>query len=255
MSVRRPLLTVAFLLMSASLLDADIVRLRNGDRITGRVLGPTTRRVQLQTPYGVLVLPRDSVARIEREDGQVEIVGTLEAAAPSLSPQEPARLQLAISGDTFWHAWDPEFAPADPSLRLVLQLDDAPLASYTDSTLDPEDLPNTVVNSFVFSREQLLMRTSPGVVAESPILAGDEIGLALYVPPEASGTHTLRIAYQLNEGTAAEPMWQDVVTASVDLVVNPGQTLQLYMRQSRGRMSYGRRKMENVATFVARLER
>ena len=34
---------------------ADLVVLTNGDRITGKVVGSVTRRVRVQTAYGVLV--------------------------------------------------------------------------------------------------------------------------------------------------------------------------------------------------------
>ena len=55
----------------------------------------------------------------------------------------------------------PQAAPVDPSLRLELRLDDETLASYVDSTLDPEDLPKAVVNSFVFSPDHLMSRVAP----------------------------------------------------------------------------------------------
>jgi hypothetical protein len=250
----RALIAVVFLVQTPAL-GADVVSLLNGDRVTGRIVGSTTRRIRLQTPYGVLVLPRDTVVRIERDDGSVEVVNAPKEppTPPPPPPQEPARLQLTVAGDTFWHAWDPKAAPADPSLRLALRLDNAPLASYTDSTLDPEDLPRAVVNSFVFSPE-LLMRPSPGVVTESPIVAGGEIGLALSIPPEAAGTHTLALAYELNEGTTAEPAWRDLVTASAEVVVNPGQTLRLRLTQNRGTTAYERRRMVRLSTFSVRLE-
>ncbi len=249
-------LIALLLFVQSSLVGADVVGLLNGDRVTGRVAGPTTRRVRLQTPYGVLVFPRDRVARIERDDGSVEVVNAPpEPPAPPppapAPPPEPARIQIAVSGDSFWQAWDPKAAPTDPSLRLDLRLDDAPLVSYTDSTLDPEDLPKAVVNSFVFSPDQLAVRAGPGVVAAPPIVAAGEIGLALKVPPEAAGRHRLRLSYQVNEGSVAEPMWLDVVTASTEVDVEPGRTVELRLQQSRGTMAYAHHKMENVGSFAA----
>ncbi len=247
--MRAPIVLLLLALSSAA--RADVVAFVNGDRLSGRILGATPRRVRLQTVYGTLVVPRNHVARLEYDDGRVEVVNAPPAPpAPRPTPQpEPARLQLAVTGDSFWQAWDPKTAPADPSLRLELRLDDAPLVSYTDSTLDPEDLPKAVVNSFVFSPEELLVRAGPGVVVAPPIVIGDEIGLALTIPPEASGRHSLRLAYQLNEGTVAEPMWLNLVTASAEIVVQPGQTVALRLEQSRGAMEYARRRMLNVETF------
>lgn len=247
------------LLALSSVASADVVTLTNGDRLSGHVVGATTRRVRVETRYGVLAVPRDHVVRIEFDDGRVEIL-TPPPAPPEPPPPpppqaEPARMQLAVTGDSFWQAWDPKTAPADPSLRLDLRLDDAPLVSYTDSTLDPEDLPQAVVNSFVFSPEELAVRAGPGVVVAPPVVVDGEIGLALDVPQGASGPHELRLAYQLNEGSVAEPMWLNLVTASAKVVVEPGQTLTLRLEQSRGAMEYARRRMVNVETFKAELHK
>jgi hypothetical protein len=250
--MRAPIVLLLLTLSSAA--RADVVALVNGDRVSGRIVGVTPRRVRLQTPYGALVFPRDRVARLEYDDGRVEVVSASPAPpVPPLPtpPPEPARLQLAVAGDSFWQAWDPKTAPVDPSLRLELRLDDAPLVSYTDSTLDPEDLPKAVVNSFVFSPDALAVRAGAGVVVAPPIVAGGEIGLALTIPPEAAGPHSLRLAYQLNEGTAAEPTWLNLVTASAEIVVRAGQTVALRLEQSRGAMEYARRRMAKVETFEA----
>jgi hypothetical protein len=254
--LRGPLPRAAFaliLLALASAAAADVVILVNGDRLSGHVVGATPRRVRFQTRYGTLVLPREQVARLEYDDGRVELVTVPATPAPVLPPPtsspEPARLQIAVTGASFWQAWDPKTAPADPSLRLELRLDDAPLVSYTDSTLDPEDLPKAVVNSFVFSPEALAVRAGPGVVVAPPIVVGGEIGLALSIPAQAAGSHQLRLAYQLNEGSASEPLWRNLASATAQVVVTPGETLKLRLEQSRGAMEYSRHRMLNVETF------
>jgi hypothetical protein len=248
------ILIAALLLVQASALDADVVRLVNGDRVSGRVVGPTTRRVRVQTPYGPLVIPRQEVDRIERDDGSVEVLSPPPTPAPlPTPPPSPVRLQLAVSGDTFWQAWDKKAAPSDPSLRLELRLDDTPLVSYTDGILDPEDMPKAIVNSFVFSAERLYLRVCEGVVAAPPIVAGSEIGLALQLPPLAAGLHWLHATYQLNDGTPAEPFWHDVVASSAQVALEPGRTLRMRLQQSRGAMEYARKRMQNVATFTATL--
>jgi hypothetical protein len=249
-------LIAALLLVQVSGLDADVVRLVNGDRVSGRVVGPTRRRVRVETPYGVLTIPRQEVDRIERDGGQVEIITpptTTPAPAPTLPPP-PARLQLAVSGDTFWQAWDKKAAPRDPSLRLELRLDDTPLVSYTDETLDPEDMPRATVNSFVFSAERLNLRVCEGVVAAPPIVAGGEIGLALTIPALAAGPHWLHAVYQANSGTSAEPFWRDMVGSSIQITIDAGKTVRLRLEQSRGTMEFARRRMQNVETFTLLLK-
>ncbi len=157
--------------------------------------------------YGTLVDPaRPRRCASSTTTARVEVV-TAPPAPPRAARRrragaaaEPARLQLAVTGDSFWQAWDPKTAPADPSLRLELRLDDAPLVSYTDSTLDPEDLPKAVVNSFVFSPEQLPVRAGPGVVVAPPVVVDGEIGLALEVPRRPPDAHELRLAYQAERG-------------------------------------------------------
>jgi len=250
--MRAPILLILLALAAAA--DADVVSFVNGDRLSGRVLGVTPRRVRCQTLYGTFVIPRDEVARIEYDDGRVEVVTAPPTPTAPTTPRptpspEPARLQLAVTGDSFWQAWDPKAAPLDPSLRLELRLDDAPLVSYTDSKLDPEDLPKAVVNSFVFSPEALTVRAGPGVVVAPPIVAGAEIGLALTIPTEAAGPHELRLAYQRNEGSAAEPAWRNLVVAATKVVVEPGQTLALRLEQSRGTMEYAHHRMLHVEAF------
>jgi len=251
----RALLATLLLLAPASV-DADVVRLLNGDRVTGRLVGKSTRRVRVQTPYGLLVIPREQVERIEHDDGSVEPVSTppVAPAPPAPPPPQPARLQLVISGDSFWQAWDPKAAPADPSLRLELRLDERPLASYTDVNLDPEDLPKAVVNSFVFAPERIFVAVADGIVAGPPVVATGEIGLPLKVPVEAAGPHNLGLSYQLNDGTSTAPRWRDVVSAALRIELSAGGTTVVGIRQARGGMEYAKKKMRNVETFSATLE-
>jgi hypothetical protein len=250
---------LAALLLSSAPASTDVVQLVNGDQISGRLVGPTTRRIRLQTPYGVLVIPRAAVGRIQHADGTVEGI-TAQAAAPApqapVAPPPPAaaRLHLVVTGDSFWQAWDPKAAPADPSLRLQLSLDDRPLASYVDATLDPEDLPKAVVNSFVFAPDKLAIRdVAEGVVAGPPVVVPGEIGLPLKLPGELSGTRRLRLSYQVNEGSTAAPQWREVVTGSSEVSLRAGGTTAVKIVQSRGTMEYAKHHMRNVETFSARV--
>jgi len=235
----------------------DVVQLTNGDQVTGHVVGSVTRRVRLQTPYGLLVIPRAAVARIQRGDGSVELVAAPvpqkpKETAPPPAP-EPVRLHLVITGDTFWQAWDPKAAPADPSLRLELSLDDRPLASYVDSTLDPEDLPKAVVNSFVFSPEALAVQVAEGVVAGPPVVVPGEIGLPLRLAAGLAGAHRLRLSYEVNDGSAATPQWRELVTGSHEVTLSAGGTTVVKILQSRGAMEYSHKRMRNVETFSTRV--
>jgi hypothetical protein len=263
----RALAASAVLVASAALAPADVVVLVNGDRVSGKVLGSVSRRVRLQTPYGTLVVPRAKVERILRDDGREEIVNAPPAAPappPAPPPPPPPRLELVVSGDTFWQAWDPKAAPADPSLRLELRLDEQLAVAYTDANLDPEDLPKAVVNSFVFSPERLFVTVGERVVAGPPVIAtrdtagghsGSEIRLPVELPAELAGERRLRLAYQVNEGTSTQPVWRVVTEAAATVALAPGQTARVRAQQSRGTMEFSRKKMRNVESFTATLSR
>lgn len=256
----RVLATAIVFALSAGLAAADVVVLLNGDRITGKVTGSITRRVRLQTPYGVLVIPIENVDRIRRDDGSEQV---LHAQPPRATPPPPppvATLQLVLSGASFWYAWDPKAAPADPSLRLELRLDDRVLASYTDVNLDPEDLAKAVVNSFVFSPERLFVSGGEGVSVSPPTLAAGEIRLELRVPEALAGERRLRLAYQLNDAGSSAPRWRDVVVAGAQVKLVTGAAQRIRVLQDRGTMDYGRKglrgpgQMRGVETFRATLQ-
>ena len=251
----RAALAVLALLLGAPLLRADVVVLVNGDRVTGRVIGKITRRVRVQTPYGTLVIPADKVERIRRDDGNEEVLNVPPAPDPTPAPPPPppTALVLVVSGHTFWQAWDPKVAPADPSLRLEVRLDDRVIASYTDVNLDPEDLPKAVVNSFVFSPERLFVSAAAGITVAPPELVSGEIRLPLTLPAELAGRRELRLAYQVNDAGSAAAQWRDVVLAAGEVALAPGGATRVRVQQDRGTMEYTRRRMRSVETFRATL--
>ena len=250
----RTTLAAMALLLCAPLLRADVVVLVNGDRVTGRVVGKITRRVRLQTPYGVLVIPADKVERIRRDDGSEELLNARPAPPPAPPPPPPpATLVLVVGGDSFWQAWDPKAAPQDPSLRLEVRLDDRVVASYTDVNLDPEDLPKAVVNSFVFSPERLFVSAAEGVAVAPPELAAGQIRLPIVFPAELAGRRRLRLVYQVNDAGSAAPQWRDVVLSTGEVVLAPGKEAGVRVLQERGTMDYVKRRMRNLETFSATL--
>src|SRR5260221_3353007 len=137
----------AGLLALAIPVRADLIVLEGGDRITGQVVAKGTKRIRVQTAYGLLVIPREKVERIKKDDGTEEVLNA-PAPPPTTLPAPPIRLALAITGSTFWQAWDPKAAPADCSLRLVVRLDDRALGAYRDPALAPPNLPKATVNTF-----------------------------------------------------------------------------------------------------------
>jgi hypothetical protein len=251
----RTLLVVLALLLGAPLLRADVVVFVNGDKVTGRLVGRITKRVRLQTPYGVLVIPAAKIERIRRDDGNEEVLNVRPAPTPTPTPPPPpTTLVVVVGGHSFWQAWDPKAAPEDPSLRLEVRVDDRVVAAYTDVNLDPEDLPKAVVNSFVFSPERLFVSAAEGVTLAPPELAAGQIRLPIVVPADLAGRRRLRLAYQVNDAGSAAPQWRDVVLALGEVLLAPGKTAGVTVLQDRGTMDYVRRRMRNVETFRATLE-
>ncbi len=163
----------------------DVFYLKNGDRISGRTVLKGKKTFGLVTRFGRLNLPRDSVVRVQWSNGKEELI----ASPGSLPPQPPPPLSLvvAITGRSFWQAWDPQNAPADPSLRLELTLDEEPLASYVDASTDAEDLPGATVNSFHFAPKDVVVRSPAGIRAEPPETRPGRIALRLHLPATLSG--------------------------------------------------------------------
>jgi hypothetical protein len=245
MTTRFLLLLLTVLVASPSVAQDRIVLL-NGDRISGKIVATGTRRIKLRTPYGHLEIPRTEIERLIWEDGREEV---LKPPAEPPPPRTTSDLVLVVQGNTFWQAWAPTAPPADPSLRLVARLDDREVSSWTDVNLDPEDLPEAIVNSFLFDPERLLVESSGGVRASPPEPGSQGIRLALVLPAELGGDHWLDVAYQVNDGSPSRPEWRDVVAAATQVDLSPETPVEVKLEQDRGMMEYREKKMQNVDTF------
>src|SRR5260221_9373873 len=119
---------------------ADGSVLEAGGRVPGRGVAKGTKRVRVQTPYGLLVIPREKVERIKKDDGTEEVLNApAPVPTPTPPPKPPVRLLLVVSGASFWQAWDPKAAPADPSLRLLVRLHGQTLSASRAPILSPGD--------------------------------------------------------------------------------------------------------------------
>jgi hypothetical protein len=224
----------------------DVVHLRNGDRITGKLLAETARTLRLQTAFGRLNIPRARVAKLVRADGREETFPAWDTPRPSPAPEPPAQpaLALAITGKTFWYAWDRREAPSNPALRLQVEVDDAIVAAYDDARTDPEDIRNAVVNAFSFP--DVTLERGDGASVLAPEVAPGRIGLRVGLPRALAGPRRVRVSYQV---AGADGAWQRVATAEAEVDVAAAGDTPIEVRQDMGRMEYSRRKMKNVETF------
>jgi hypothetical protein len=223
----------------------------------------TRRSFAVQTPFGRLTLPRVRVAKVVRADGTEETLNPFDedaavpaaAAAPVPAPTPAAgtgRLVLAITGKTFWQAFDPREVERDPTLRLELRLDEEVLVVYTDAEPDPDEMPGAVVNAFSFA-EGLIVSPAPSVRVHPAEVRPGRIVLKFDLATPAPVAKRLRLAYQVNTGTAAEPAWKDVVSAATEVTLADGQPALVDVRQERGRMEFAgfpRRRMRHVDSFA-----
>ena len=230
---------------------ADVYVLLNGDRITGKTVGRGARAFRVSTPYGRLEIPRDQVERIFSEDGREEIV-TRAVLPPAATP---VQMVLVVTGHTFWYAWSPaKGEDLDPSLRLQVSLDEEAVAGYVDTKLDPGEIRGATVNSFSFTPADLVITPASRVRASFPETRPGRISVRIGLPQDKAGRRRLRLAYQINSGSEAEPGWRDVAAAVLDVELRADAPAFVDVRQDRGRMSFsgllGRKKMKNAETFT-----
>jgi hypothetical protein len=234
---------------------ADLIVLEGGDRITGQVVAKGTKRVRVQTPYGLLVIPREKVERIKKDDGTEEVLNSpAPVPTPTPRPKPPVRLTLVVTGASFWQAWDPKAAPADPSLRLLLQLDGRTIGAYRDPILDPGDLPKATVNTFAFLPDSVARENPPGINLLPPEMKPGRIQLLLELPPAEAALRTLRVSYQANEGPFDAPKWFDLAEATLDVSLASEAPATVRLTQGRGSMEFVKKRMQGVETFVMRLD-
>jgi hypothetical protein len=229
--------------------EADVVFLTNGDKISGKIMNASNKRnYALLTAFGRLNIPRAKIWKIEKSDGSEEVLNPPGAAA-----LPTARLILVIMGSTFWQAWDPrDAAGMDPSLRFEVRLDEETVASYVDAKQDPDEIPKAVVNSFSFTPGDVALEPAAGVQLPLPETRPGRIVLKVDVPVPPPGSHRLRVAYQVNGGTGAEPAWKDVSTSESTVELTADKPTFLQVKQDRGKMEFGgfpRRKMKLADTF------
>jgi hypothetical protein len=229
---------------------ADTYVLIDGDRVTGQTQLKGTKTFRVKTPYGRLVIPRTKVERILHDDGSEEVLNAPEAPAPPPT----LRLMLVITGKSFWYAWDPpKNASPDATLRLELRLDEDPLVAYVDARTDPQDLPGATVNTFSFGSDSVALQpAATGVTADQPEARPGRIVLRLELPLELAGRHRLRLAYQVNDASRADPAWRDVAATTAALELSEGAPAFLELRQDPGRMEFSgflHKRMKNVDSF------
>jgi hypothetical protein len=227
----------------------DVFFLANGDRITGRTLSGGKRTFVIQTSFGRLTIPRAQIEKVRHPDGTEETVRT--AGIDSAVPRHRARLILIVLGKTFWHAWEPREVN-DPTLRLEVRLDEEVLGTYVDSRPDPEEIPKAVVNSFSFLADQVSLDSGSGTTLLPPEARPGRIALKMDIPIPPKGSHQLRLAYQVNVGTAADPSWKDVVEASAPCELRHPEPPFVRVTQDGGKMEFSgfsKRRMKFLETF------
>jgi hypothetical protein len=236
----------------------DLYVMLNGDRVSGQTVTKGKTSITVQTAYGKVTIPRGRILKVVWGDGHEEVMNSPLPTPPPPPPPEPSlHMALLVSGQAFWQAW-PQSAKGkeiDPTLKFEVRLDDEVVATYSDSHLDPGDLPGALVNSFSFEPGHVSVTTAEGVVADAPETKVGKSLLRINLPSARAGSKHLVLAYASNIGTASDPHWQDLASGDMLVELEKGATLELAVQQERGRMEYSRflgvlsKKMRNVETF------
>jgi len=231
-----------------------VVWLLNGDRLTGTIASESKTALRVQLPFASILIPKSRIERLVRANGKEEVLHAVERAAVAPSAPKPpvvptSHLVLVLTGASFWQAWDRKEAPPDPTLRLQVRIDEEPVATWTDATLDPKDLPGAIVNTFAFTGGDEAGMAAPHVLLSPPEVQPGRVVLRLGLPGVVGEGRRLGIAYQTNEGSAASPAWRDVAMATSTVTLLPEGPTPVQLRQDRGHMEFARKHMRDVESF------
>jgi hypothetical protein len=230
-----------------------VVWLLNGDRLTGTIASETKTAIRVRLPFASVLIPKSRVERLIRADGKEEVLHAAERVAVASPPPRPpavptAHLVLVLTGASFWQAWDRKDAPADPTLRLQVRIDEAEVATWADGKLDPQDLPGAIVNTFAFTGDEAGM-AAPRVLLSPPEVQPGRVVLRIDVPRMVGENRRLGVVYQVNEGSAESPAWRDVAMATATLTLRGEGPTPIQLRQARGQMEFARKRMREVESF------
>ncbi|HEU0105867.1 MAG TPA: hypothetical protein VFT38_06820 [Vicinamibacteria bacterium] len=230
-----------------------VVWLLNGDRLTGTIASESKTALRVQLPFASILIPKSRIERLVRANGKEEVLHAVErvaVASPTPPPVVPtAHLVLVVTGASFWQAWDRKDAPPDPTLRLQVRIDEEPVATWTDATLDPQDLPGALVNTFAFTGGDEAGMAAPHVLLSPPEVQPGRVVLRLGLPGIVGEGRRLGIAYQTNAGSTASPAWRDVAMATSTVTLLAKGPTPIQLRQDRGHMEFARKHMRDVESF------
>jgi hypothetical protein len=236
-----------------------VVWLLNGDRITGTIVSETKTGIRVKLPFASILIPKSRIERLVRADGKEEVLHeaaehvTVVAPAPGAAAVPTAHLVLVVTGASFWQAWDRKDPPSDPTLRLQVRIDEAEVATWADGTLDPQDMPGAIVNTFAFTGDEAGM-AAPRVLLSPAEVQPGRVVLRIAVPRVVGENRRLGIVYQVNEGSVASPAWRDVAMATATLTLRGEGPTPIQLRQARGQMEFARKHMREVESFRIEIE-
>jgi hypothetical protein len=210
--------------------------------------------LRVKLPFATVLIPKSRIERVVRADGKEEVLHeaaehvTVVAPAPRAPAVPTAHLALVLTGASFWQAWDRKDAPVDPTLRLHIRIDEAEVAAWADSKLDPQDLPGAIVNTFAFTGDEAGL-AAPHVLLSPPEVQPGRVVLRVDVPGVVGENRRLSVTYQVNEGSVDSPAWRDVVMATSTITLRADGPTPIQLRQGRGQMEFARKRMREVESF------
>ncbi len=263
----RPSFLILAATLTAASAAAEIVHLNNGDVIHGTLVAANNNQVTLKTPYGELVIPKKDIARIDYDEsltppgsrgpgGSTPSAPSPGADVPKAQGRAPERasITLEIGGRSFWYAFDsPPGLSVDPSLRLRMYVGSDRACTFVDEKPDTVD-GVTLYNSFTFSpTDSRILESLEGYDCKVEKAQGGAVVLRLTLPPRASsGVQSVRMLYEVNEGTQSTPRWIDAVARSFSIEVAPGREAVAVLEQNADALEYSgffKKAMKNVELF------
>ncbi len=241
--------------LAASLAQAEVLHLTNGDVIHGTLVAANNKTVTLKTAYGNLVIPKEDIARIDYQGGS-EPPKTAEAPAPTRSPTSSDRsaISLNITGRSFWYAFDsPPDSPADTRIRLRLYIGSARACTLMDEKPDTVD-GSILYNSFTFSpTDSQVVQALENFECRVDKAEDGRVLFTVGLPPEvSSGRQLVRLLYEINDGDRTLIRWIDVVSRSFSVEVEPGKETLVMLEQNADALDFTgffKKTMKNLELF------
>jgi hypothetical protein len=141
----------------------------------------------------------------------------------------------------------------DPAIRLHFSVGENRVCTFADEKPDTVD-GTALYNSFTFSpTDSRLVEALQGYECRVEKSEDGKVVVRLVLPPTTSReVQSIRMLYEVNEGTGKTPNWTAAVERSFSIEVSPGRVAHAVLEQKADALEFSgffKKKMKNVEKF------